>query len=177
MKKDNRGLSLIEMIVVITIMAVMVGGVALGVGLLSRKSVDRCADRLRQLMQNNRASTMGRYDSKLEIYEDGNNIYVLEYTKKDASSAFAAGTPVEIGVADIQIKFTLSDGHEYVLGDPGSPSKLILRYDRSSGAMKPLPAEMGTACEGKYCTKIEISRGTKVKTISISYLTGKMEVE
>ena len=177
MKRDNRGLSLVELIVVVAILSIFVGGTVLGLGLISNKSVDKCADKLRLTMQNNRVTTMGRLDSRLEIYLDGDTIYIQEFVKKDASG-YVAGTPVELGDAGLTMKFTLSDssGTVLTLGDPGCPARIILQYDRSSGAFKDLSA-MGSAYAGKYCTKIEISKGSKLRTISISYLTGKISVE
>lgn len=175
MKKDNRGLSLIELVVVIAIMAIMMTSVGIGISAVSRKSVDKCAERLKQMLQSDRAATMGRYDSKLEVYIDGGTIYAREYTKRDASSAYVGGTPVELGVADIKVEIE-AEGNRYALGDPGGIPKLIIQFDRSSGGLKKMPVEMGTALSGKYCSKIIISRGTKSKEIEISYLTGKMEL-
>lgn len=44
-KKDNRGVSLVEIIVVIAIMAVLVGVTSYGLSLISGKPVDECAKR------------------------------------------------------------------------------------------------------------------------------------
>ena len=180
MKKDNRGLSLLEMIVVITIMAIITGGVVLSVGLISKKNVDKCAERIKQAIQSNRSVAMGRYDSKLEIYVSGDDIYACQYMKRDASSSFAGELPSQVGSSDLILTVTLWDGAsytDYAFGTPGGMSKLILQFDRSSGALKPCSSEMGSAYAGKYCTKITISNGTKKKELTISYLTGKVELK
>lgn len=182
MKKDNRGVSLIELVVVLAIMAVMMASVGISVSVLSRKSVDKCAERLKQVMQSNRSATMGRYDSKLEIYIEDGMLYAREYTKRDASSAYVGQNPVELGVDDIRLEIEAAAGDgsssvSCVLGDVGGVSRLILQFDRSSGGLKKMPAEMGSTLAGKYCTKITLTRGTKIREIEIFYLTGKLELK
>lgn len=181
MKKDNRGVSLIELVVVLAIMAVMMTSVGISISVLSRRSVDKCAERLKQALQSNRNATMGRYDSRLEIYIEDGKLYVREYTKRDASSTYVGGTPIELGVDDIQLEIEAATGDgspavSCVLGDAGGISRVILQFDRSSGGLKKLPAEMGSMLAGKYCTKITMTRGTKTKEIEIFYLTGKLEL-
>ena len=59
MKNDNRGLSLVEVVIVLAIMAVLGTVVSVGVNLVTRKPADQCASRLQTVLQNNRMTTMG----------------------------------------------------------------------------------------------------------------------
>ena len=67
MKKDNRGLSLVEVIIVITIMAVLGGLMTMGISAGVSKPAEECAEKLEAALNNARITTMGKQSVELEF--------------------------------------------------------------------------------------------------------------
>lgn len=168
MKKDNRGVTLVELIIVMAILAVLAGTVGLGIGLISGKPADKCASKMRTVMQNNRVTTMGKLNASLQFYVDADgSVWALETIEGSPA------TPVLVGEKSVSVQYTVSgDATHYPLGDATNP--LIISFNRSSGAFNDLSA-MGLT--GKYCDSIVITKGSTVKTLKLSYLTGKISLE
>lgn len=174
MRKDNRGLSMIEVIVVLAIMSVMAGAFTIGLSMALRKPADECASKLQSALQSNRMLAMGKLDTKLEIYMDAEGyIYLREITETATpTGSDVRTTETLIGDSGITFEYELSDGSTASLLPEGSP--LILSFDRSSGAFKDLE-EMGFP--NRYCKTITISKSGLVKVLTMSYLTGKVTLE
>lgn len=171
MKKDNRGLSLVEVVIVLAIMAVLGTVVSVGVNLVTGKPADQCASRLQTVMQNNRMTTMGKLDASMRIYMDAaGNIYVDELIKVNESTTNTVTT--QVGTAGVVLSYKITGEAAYRELIPGTA--LLLSYDRSSGAFKDLTA-MGLS--GHYCEEIKIVKGNRTKILKLSYLTGKISLE
>lgn len=166
MKRNNRGMSLVEVIIVVAILSMVAGGITLGIGFITGKPADECANKLKAALQNNRMTTMGKLSAKLEIRVEADGIYIKE-TIGTAGEASAKVNTTRIGDAGIEIKYAVSGGG-YV--DLPVGSSLEISFNRSSGAFNPLPG-------GGYCTEIVISKGSTVKTLKLYYLTGKIELQ
>lgn len=173
-KRDNRGMSLVELIIVMAIMAVLASAVSIGVNLVTNKAADKCATQLKSSIQSTRITTMGKFRTYLKIYMTSNGVCIEEVVQNVEGGAETV-TLTYTGDAYVSVIYTLSDGSQYPLGDINSP--LYLEFDRSSGALKRLPDTMGVAQAGKYCVKIEISKGNKKRTLKLAYLTGKVTME
>lgn len=173
MKQDNRGLSLIELIVVMSLITILAGGTAIGIRLITTKEVEQCATQLKTALQGNRVTTMGKLEASLKIYTTADGICVEETIV--GGDGTSGTTQKIVGDADLTIVYRLNDGTEFPLGDSSAP--LIIRFNRSSGAFKALPDEMGAEKAGKYCTEIEVSRGSKAVILKLAYLTGKVTIE
>lgn len=171
MKKDNRGLSLVELIIVMAILAVLGTAVGVGVSAVTGKPADQCASRLQSVIQNNRITTMGKLDSSMRIYMDAaGNIFVEEQIKTDETTTNA--TVTQVGTAGVTFQYKLTGESSYRDLLPGD--ELLLRYDRSSGAFKDLSA-MGLS--GHYCEEIKIVKGHRTRILKLSYLTGRISLE
>jgi prepilin-type N-terminal cleavage/methylation domain-containing protein len=88
-KLNNKGFSLVELIVVISIMAVMVGFVSIGTGILSGKRAKEARDKLLSSLENVRTQTMGKdsIDATLS-YDSASGQYILTYViNKDKNAA------------------------------------------------------------------------------------------
>lgn len=170
MKRNNRGMSLVEVIIVVAILSIVAGGITIGVGFITGKPADECANKLRAALQSNRTTTMGKLSAELLIYGNTDGVWVVEVIDGTAK------TPVKIGSSGVGIKIETSDGMVSSLNTetptseslPNTP--LRISFNRSSGAFNPLPG-------GGYCTEIVISKGNTVKTLKLYYLTGKIELQ
>ena len=66
---NNKGFSLIELIVIIAIMGVLVGGASLGIGLVFSKDAMKCATRLNDSIYDARANSMykaGKFELSID---------------------------------------------------------------------------------------------------------------
>lgn len=168
MRQDNRGLSLVEVMVVIAIMAV-VGAVGIwGINAMSGKPAQQCAQKIVYSLERHRTSAMARVDAVYMLYENGGKIYVDEYLTNDAGgvnlSTMTPATSTEIGASGVEVQYTLG-------ADPTPHNlPLYLSFDRSSGAFKPQSG-------GDYCTQIIVKRGGREYTVTLVPLTGKVYIK
>jgi prepilin-type N-terminal cleavage/methylation domain-containing protein len=80
-KQNNRGFSLVELVVVISIMAVFVGFVSVSAGVISGRQAREARDKLLSSLETVQAKTMGKYESVAELsYDDASRQYVLTCT-------------------------------------------------------------------------------------------------
>ncbi len=174
MKKNNLGMSLVEIIIVIAILAVIAGSIGLGIGLITGKPAEKCAKKLNAIMQNNRMTTMGKLSARLEIYIDAEGyICVNEYVETAGEGEKV--TTTRIGEKGVLLRYKISGEPDFRDLNAAMPP-LIISFNRSSGAFHDLSA-MGPTYAGKYCIEIEISKGDTVKLLKLSYLTGKIAME
>lgn len=167
MRQDNRGVSLVEVMVVVAIMAV-VGGVGIwGINAMSGKPAQQCAQKVVYSLERHRTSAMSKVDAVYKLYESGGKIYVDEYLTNDAGGVDLSASPTtttEIGASGVKVQYTLDaapDLHEL---------PLYLSFDRSSGAFK---KQSG----GSYCTQIIVKRGGREHTVTLVPLTGKVYIK
>lgn len=167
MKKDNRGVSLVEMIIVIAILAVVSGGLALGIGAAVSKPAEECARKITDSLKNARISTMGKQTVNLELYADTDGIYLKE--KMTGSGGTSSEKTVKIGQRGVEVSFQLTGESSFTsLGGASSP--LVLSYERTTGGFKEVSP-------GKYCQYIKIKKGSREYTLELYSLTGKVEVK
>lgn len=164
---------MVEMIIVVAIIAVVAGTVFLGIGFVTGKPAEKCANKLLSLMQRNRITTMGKLEARLELYIKDDCLWVAEVIKTDGEGD--KRTVTQIGEAGVEVTYRISGESSYrTLGDESSP--LIISYDRSSGAFKDLSL-MGSSWAGRYCEEIKIEKANKVKTLKLVTRTGKITIE
>jgi len=157
-KLDNRGFSLVELMVVIGIIAVIIGAFSYGYSVISNKEVDQCAKKIQTVLDSTRNTAMGKRSVNLQLYYNGGKI-MAERTVN--------GTEVkkmEVGDGSLVVKYTFTDNSEKTLStDPLSD----ISFNRGSGALNPCSG-------GKYLKKITISNGKKSVYVEIEKLTGRV---
>lgn len=159
MRKDNRGFSLVELIIVMAIMAVLGGVMFMGVGMISGKPADKCAEKLKAVIQSSRVTTMGRTGVKLELYRAADGRIMSEQTTSEGTKESI------IGDADVTVEVDINDSDSLSpLGSAASP--LVIEFDRSTGALKNADK-----------IKIEVSRANTTRVLILYGLTGKIELQ
>lgn len=169
MKKDNRGFSLVELIIVLAIMATLTGAVFIGIGMVSGKPAEECASKIFSSLQGNRTTAMGKYSASVSFYVGTDGIYVMETING------TAGAPVKIGDAGVTVQYRVTGDGENAwrnLGNDSAP--LIISYNRSTGAFNDLEA---IGLDNKYCLEIKCSKANTERTITLYHLTGKVSME
>lgn len=167
-KRDNRGMSLVELIIVIALMSIVIGMTGYGLGLINNKSVDECAKKLEMALNRNRTNAMGKKECWIEFYLDNNKVTMYEYMV-DASGNVQDSTTV-IGADGVKLRLTYKDGSTVELD--GTHRRIA--FTRDSGSL--------SDTYGTICTKIEVYKGeysstTNIRTIELEELTGKVTMQ
>lgn len=168
MKQENKGFSLVELIVVIAIMTILTGLISAGIGMAVSKPADECIDKLKASLQSIRVTSMGKFDAHIEIYKKGDQIYAKEYYTEDSSGRETTKENI-VGFKGVQVFYEINNSGSYTeLVDGGTP--LVIYYDRSSGAFS-------NALTGYYCTRIKAVKNSRTAEMILYPLTGKIEIQ
>lgn len=164
-RMDERGVSLVELIIVMAIMAVIVGMTGFGLGMISNKPVDECAKKIEMLLNRNRTTVMGKKDAWLEFYLNDGRVTVQEIIIEANGTTKRIGDSVTIGADNVGMRLTYA-GNTLEL----DTTHRKIGFRRDSGSLE--------SKEGDFIyTKIEIYKGSYSKIITINELTGKVTVE
>lgn len=166
MKRDNRGLSLIEMIIVIAILAVMSGTVVLGISVALSKPAEECARKIQQSLEGGRVYAMGKQKLTISFFADHGDVYVQEIATAPDGSV-TTKEPVKIGKG-VEVSYHLEGATDYT---QLTSTRLTFSYDRATGGFNK------SECSPGFCDKIKVEKGNRVMTVSIYSLTGKVTVE
>ena len=89
---DNKGLTLVEILIVVAILAIL-GGVALtGMSLLTSRPVDECAKKIQIALEGSRNTTMGKYSGYVEFTADSDGVYVEKYINGTSDGRIKIGS-------------------------------------------------------------------------------------
>lgn len=179
-KKDNRGLSLVEIILVIALMTAIAGVAGYGLGLISHKPVEECARKVEIALNQNRTNSMGKKEAYLEFFMTSDGVAVQEYSQSARESGPREGNRVIIGAADVNLRFVYKDAGGADVnaeGDTGTPPGTLLGTGRIKVSFKRDNGSLIENENGLILDRIEVYKGTGggyVKTIKIDRLTGKV---
>lgn len=166
---NNKGLSLVEIVIVVTIMTVLTGVMAVGVSLALSKPADECAEKIVSTLSNARITTMGKQGITLKFYEAGDQSIWLEEVITNPDGSPAPPKRTKIGQKGVVVKYKLT-GDTAANRDLGSEA-LELSFKRSTGGFNT------AGSSGEYCEEIVVSKGNRTKTITLYYLTGKVTIQ
>lgn len=158
-KFNNKGLSLIELIIVVAIMAIIGAASFLSLRMATNKQVSSCADKIRTSLDQTRNLALGKSSAYLKIWKDD--------TVKVRMMVNGAeyGDVVDVGVSGLTVTYDTNSSSGLSL--PSSEtSALIVEFDRSSGGVKGTP----------YVKNITVTNGNRTVIVSIDHFTGRISV-
>lgn len=176
MRKNNKGYSLVELIVVIVIMALLVGTAFLSISIIFGASAKACSNDIKEALAECKVTAMGKSEAKVEIYKDAadNSIYVIQWIKQGddwvAKKTDEAGNaiPEEVGNSRVYVGYKPKDGAETELT---AGSSLQICYDRGNGAF----SDKSDGCI--LCEEIYVRGGSRSYVLTLTELTGKVALE
>lgn len=190
MKQDNRGFSLVELIVVIAIMAIMIGVGILSISLLFGTQARGCAQKVSSMLNETKTGCLSRFDETMTLThctkgQDGNKAFTADgyyainkvYTiNKDADRVPIGNDDSaqvrSMGSANVVITVYLSDGSSFELG---TDKEITISFDRSTGAFDPVIVD-GTQTSN-FIQKMTFASGARTYTITMVQETGKHTLE
>ena len=165
MRKDNRGITLVEIMVVIAIMAIVAGVGITGLNLVNGRPAQQCAQKIIYSLERHRTTAMSKVDASytLEVQSSGKTVCV-ERVSNDRVSYTT--TESEIGAKRVKLFYETADGSVV----PMTAGMFItFQYDRSSGAFRSITASTGD----EVARVIAKSGGREVKVRFVK-ITGKV---
>ena len=184
-REDNRGFTLIELIVVIAIMSVLMAASALSLTLISRQRVSNAATSTKQMLQ--LAQTYARSKNVCFVRavgtDDGGanfDVFTRDTASPVGKEKYGNG-PAEVHK---QISTTVVYSPKEKLGDETAeiPVELTagqtidIEFERSTGGFKLVTIPDGSGAEG-YPVKIKFSNGSKTAILYLATWTGVITYE
>ncbi len=158
MRRDHRGFSMIELVVVIAIMAILSTVGVLSYGMVSGRQVISCAEEIESYLGQTKTQALSRASADLEIFIGDDGVYV---------NPSIENRDIKVGKSGITVKYQTDDGTEFTLSDT---ERLVISFDRSSGAFQAL-------ADGSYCKSITLDNGRHSRKIVLIPSTGKFYIE
>lgn len=161
MKNTNKGLSYVEMILVIAISSIVVGLSTMTIGILSRNNAEKAATKLSSALSKAQALSMakGTYNGCISLVQSDGSYYYY-YGSDSAASVKFASSPCTVEVID--------DSNNSV---PIGTTPIIYYFSSTTGGVD--------ATKPDSCTSYKIKISNKGKTnvyLKIYKTTGKTEL-
>lgn len=199
--KKNRGFTLVEMIVVVSIFAILLGIMIPSLNSILGFRVQRATESIATALDQTKIEASGRLVGamKLEKRSDGYYIsYILDRGKVgDKDNIKTNENEEKIAPSKTSISYYIKNSSEEKYLTDENPS-IVITYDRASGAFLPLMKTKTGEWEefkvlnavqnedsylssmqldgNQYCSKIIIKGGSRTRTITLIPETGKYEI-
>lgn len=167
---DDKGFSLVELIIVIAIMMVLLGSIVYSVLVVFSANAKTCSNNIQRAIADCKVTSMGKADAYMELWRDTDqNVYTQVYVYDPAAGGFVAQDEQQVGTSKIYVGYvkegdTVADAIDLTAG-----SSVTIKFDRSSGSFD-------TAAYAN-CAQIIVRGGSKNYAIEMVRLTGKCTVE
>lgn len=176
MRRDNKGFSLIELIIVIALMGIVLGIGVRNMGVTKNYQARECQSKIMSALQASKidclsksvsnVSNVNDADTYLEITIEDKKVYAV-YTSRNQNDP--ANPIVKKDLISKGSGTTVSYVVNGTTTNVTSTQPLKLAYNRSTGAFLP----MGSTTD-EYCTEIIIKTGTYTRKITLAPKTGKV---
>lgn len=187
MRKNNKGLSLVELIVVIALMAVLIGIGGFSFSLLFGTQAKACAQNVSAKLNETKTGCMSRYNEEMTlsyryatdtdeaIKSDGYYAENWMWTMNKAGNEVKASDSEirKMGSSRVVIEVYMTGLSGPFNLNEGSGNSVTVSFDRASGAFEEAKATVnGVDCTG-YIEKITFQSGLRTYTITMVPKTGK----
>ena len=190
--RQNKGFTLIEMVITVTIFAILLGILVPSLNSILGFRAQRAGNSIASALDKTKIEASNRLvgEMKLEKLDDGYYIsYYLDRGKVGTESNVEQDQAEKIAPARTLISYVTDNNETYQMETGDS---IVLTYDRATGGFLPLQETTWTqkailaeldagkdiplTREGSYCTAIIVQGGRRIKTINMDINTGKYEI-
>ena len=171
---NNKGFSLIELIVIIAIMGVLVGGASLGIGLVFSKDAMKCATRLNDSIYDARANSMYKAGEFKLIIDNSGSANTATISQTDLTPA--TSDTVYLDGVDSSKKTTISARFvtEAVPAGTAISLPVSVTFDKAKGNVySVVDADGMTYGDGIIVFDITPLRGNRTAKVQLVTTTGK----
>jgi len=188
MRQNNKGLSLVELIVVIALMAVLIGIGGFSFTLLFGTQAKACAQNVSAKLNETKTGCMSRYDETMMLAyryaTDPDDAITSDgyYTENAVSTINKSGNVVsasgsteirKMGSSRVVIEVYMTGMSGPFNLSEGSGNSITISFDRASGAYEETVAIVGGVTHMGYIEKITFQSGLRTYTITMVPETGK----
>jgi len=157
LKENNKGLSLVEIIIVLAIMTIIGGAMLLTTAVATDKHVTSCGEKVVSSLEQTRNLAMGKQSGWIIISKDpGDYMYCQMYVDGQPY-----GDRVSIGHSGLTVSVTENGGSPQNIETLGD---VKIEFSRSNGSVSNSPA----------ISQIDITNGRRSVTITIDKFTGRV---
>ena len=177
----NRGITLIELIIVIAILGIIIGGVGLTFSIVNSADIEGCTQTLDISLEKTKNECMTKIEQQyLVLYkstqDDYPGYYIGNVSKADlATYTLSPEKDTKIGGNKIQIKIKITVEGETDLDVATTP--IFFTFDRATGAFMYLNKGIPSYATTYYPSSITITNGSKTNIINCIQATGKHFIE
>lgn len=177
----NKGFTLVELIVVIAVMAVVIGGLIVGIGSINRADAQKVSRYLNSELDSLRTSTLSvNADWKLKITTEDGKTVINTYKNNECVDTFRCGSRISLSYKDeaeaVEESITASGGEALASG-----RTLSIAYRKDNGRFKSIStsdtdtnSSSGDETGGNVTEYIKSSTATEKKsTYGIIYVKGR----
>jgi type II secretory pathway pseudopilin PulG len=164
MKKNNKGFSLVELIVIIALMAVLTTSIITYIGMVGDAQAKKCANGLSSGLSQTKVCAMSRSKASITVYGDDTGVYIKTVQGN-------AERTEKIGKDGVKVEFrTIRDSDVFTPVGTTLDSGVKIEFDRASGACKKMS-------NGEYCYGFKVTAGQTTYIVNIEPLTGKASIQ
>ncbi|MBE5938536.1 MAG: prepilin-type N-terminal cleavage/methylation domain-containing protein [Lachnospiraceae bacterium] len=155
---NNKGVSLVELIVVVLIMSILVSGAVMSVMIIHDANVGAASDKLEAMLSSTRKTSIAREADtvKLRLQIESDKCYAVVYLKNE-SGEWEEADREKLGSTDIVYKVIKTDGLELTVSES---SAVEFSFMKSNGSLKEDYKQI-------------VLEGSKTKTITVIKETGR----
>lgn len=167
-KVNNSGYTLIELIVVISIMAVLTGTLGFSASLVFSRDAEKCATRLNDAIYTTRMNSMSKSGAyELTVASGTANIATIACDGTDETEIYLDNVEAD-KKTNLTAKFVTEDGTSTSLSLP-----VKIAFDKSKGNVKFDVDGDGTPDDGIIVFDVAAIRGNRTSKVQLVTTTGK----
>ncbi len=183
MSKDNRGLSLVELVIVVAIIGILGTMLFMSTGYIANSAAKSLAGSIKTAIGETRIKTMGKQETALYIYKDASDgRYYKNYIYK-VNGNYVTEPAEMIGKRQPSVSYTYTNAAGVNTTDvlDGSSDGILISFDRKTGKESDPPVSVSvngvSMMSTKNLTNIQVTGGGAVCNVKLEPATGKVTLE